>query len=249
MRIVLFSGTTEGRELSECLAALGADVLVSVATEYGSEEQGRIPGVRTHVGPLTREEKIELLRKADLCIDATHPYATHVTASVRDACASAGCEYRRLLRDKTPIEETAVVTVKSAAQAAQWLQNTEGNILLTTGAKELQSYAALGVDRLYPRVLPSHEALRACEALGIPHRNIIAMQGPFTREMNEATIRQFRIRYMVSKDGGSPGGFPEKAEAAKATGAQLVLIRRPEETGESFQQILDACKDRLSAAE
>ena len=32
MRIVIFSGTTEGRELSRKLAALGAEVTVCVAT-------------------------------------------------------------------------------------------------------------------------------------------------------------------------------------------------------------------------
>ena len=36
MRVVVFSGTTEGRVFSKQLAALGAEVLVSVATPLGA---------------------------------------------------------------------------------------------------------------------------------------------------------------------------------------------------------------------
>ena len=50
MRAVVFSGTTEGRAFSKQLGALGADVLVSVATDLGAEEQGSAPGVTVRDG-------------------------------------------------------------------------------------------------------------------------------------------------------------------------------------------------------
>ena len=231
MKIVIFSGTTEGRRLSKLLADAGAAVTVCVASEYGEEEQGSVPGVETRTGALTAEEKQTLLRGAALCVDATHPYARHVTASVKASCEAA-----------------EAVTVESAAEAAAWLQTREGRVLLTTGARELSAYAALDPERLIPRVLPSHESLAACETLGIPHRNIIAMQGPFSKELNAAMIRQYGVRYLVSKDGGGPGGFPEKAAAAKETGAQLIVLRRPEESGLLFDDVLDLCITRLRAA-
>lgn len=244
MRFVIFSGTTEGRELSRRLAEAGAQVTVCVASDYGSEEQGICPGIETRTGPLSAEEKQALLENAALCVDATHPYATHVTASVRAACEAAGVTYVRLLRQQSELDGATVFD--SAAEAAAYLARREGNILLSTGAKELAAYAALPPERLFPRVLPSHQSLAACEALGIPHRNIIAMQGPFTREMNEATLRQYAIAFLVTKDGGAPGGFPEKAAAAKATGAELIVLRRPEETGLSFAAVLALCLERLA---
>ena len=73
MKMLIFGGTTEGRELSRALAALGAEVCVCVASAYGGEEQGSAPGITTRVGPLTMEEKRRLLESAALCIDATHP--------------------------------------------------------------------------------------------------------------------------------------------------------------------------------
>ena len=155
-------------------------------------------------------------------------------------------EYLRLLR---PASETGdTLSFDSAAETAYWLSEREGRVLLTTGAKELSAFAALDPERLIPRVLPSHESLAACEALGIPHRNIIAMQGPFSQELNAAMIRQFGVRYLVSKDGGGPGGFPEKAAAAKETGTQLIVLRRPEESGLPFDAVLNLCITRLRAA-
>ena len=83
---------------------------------------------------------------------------------------------------------------------------------------------------------------------GIPHRNIIAMQGPFSKELNAAMIRQYGVRYLVSKDGGGPGGFPEKAAAAKETGAQLIVLRRPADSGFGFEEVLNLCKTRIRDA-
>ena len=245
MKIVLFGGTTEGRELSRRLAEAGAAVTVCVATEYGEEEQGRIPGIRIRTGPLSPDEKRALLKDAALCIDATHPYAKHVTVSVKAACEEAGVEYLRLLRP--PCDMEGAVIVEDAAEAAAYLLAHEGRVLLTTGAKELTAYAGLDPERLFPRVLPSHEGLAACEALGIPHRNIIAMQGPFSQALNAALIRQVGIRYVVTKDGGAPGGFPEKLAAAKETGARLIVLRRPEEDGLRFDEVLRLCMKRLGA--
>lgn len=241
MNILIFSGTTEGRRLSHLLAERGAEVTVCVATEYGCEEQGEAPGVTVLTGHRTVEEMTALLGGRDLCIDATHPYAVEVTKNIHLACAAAGVPCRRLLRERSG--DTDALAVDGAEEAARLLAGREGNILLTTGAKELPAFAGIAPDRLYPRVLPTKDSISACEAAGIPHRNILAMQGPFSTDLNEALIRQFHIAFLVTKDGGAAGGFPEKVQAAKNTGIELVLIRRPEETGECFEEISAACEE------
>ena len=130
-------------------------------------------------------------------------------------------------------------------EAARELARTEGNVLLTTGAKELGAFSPIAPERCYPRVLPTQEGIAACEAAGVPHRNIIAMQGPFSRALNEALIRQFEIHWLVTKDGGAAGGFAEKVQAAQSTGAQLVVLRRPPEQGQTAQEILNLCKEKM----
>ncbi|MBE6908502.1 MAG: precorrin-6A reductase [Ruminococcaceae bacterium] len=239
--IVVFGGTTEGRELSHLLAARGAAVTVCVATEYGAEEQGNCTGVTVLTGRKTRDEMAALLSGAAGCVDATHPYAVEASANIRDACEAARVPYLRLLRAAGDGAEANRIVVADAREAAAYLAGTTGNILLTTGSKELGAFAALDVGRLYPRVLPSREGIAACEAAGIAHRNIIAMQGPFSRELNEALIRQLQIRYVVTKDGGTAGGYPEKARAAAACGAELIVLRRPKEDGCTFEEAAAQC--------
>lgn len=180
MKIVVFSGTTEGRLFSRQLAAQGAEVLVSVATPLGAEEQGRLQGVTVHCGRLTPEEMTTLLQGAALCVDATHPYAVDATKNIRSACKTACIEYHRLLRAESPLPAGSMV-FPSAAHAAEFLANTCGNLLLATGAKELAAFSGIEPARLFPRVLPTPEGIAACEAAHIPHKNIIAMQGPFPR--------------------------------------------------------------------
>mgnify|MGYP000783554128 CR=1 FL=1 len=172
MRAVVFSGTTEGRAFSKQLGALGADVLVSVATDLGAEEQGSAPGVTVRAGRLEPEEMTALLQGADLCIDATHPYAVEATKNIKAAAEKAGVGYLRLLRPASPLPENCLV-FESAKQAAEALAAEEGNLLLATGAKELAQFAAVPPERLYPRVLPTLESIAACEAAGIPHLSLI----------------------------------------------------------------------------
>lgn len=244
MKTVIFSGTTEGRELSRAAAALGAEVTVSVATDLGAEEQGRVPGITVCAGRLDADAMAALLRTADLCVDATHPYAIEATRNIRAAAAAAGVEYHRLLRPASALPAGSVV-LQTAAQAAAWLADKPGNVLLTTGAKELPAFAQLAPARLYPRVLPTLAGITACEEAGIPHRNILAMQGPFSEELNRALMRQFAIAYLVTKDGGAAGGFAEKAQAAARCGVQMIVLRRPEEQGETARMILQRCRELL----
>ena len=238
MKILLFGGTTEGRILSRRLADCGAAVTVCVASEYGAEEQGAYPGIAVLTGRKSQQEMEALLPDTDVCVDATHPYAVEASHNIRAACEKAGVRYLRLLR--RPSEADGATFVADAAEAAARLRGGMGRVMLATGTKELPAFASLDASRLYPRVLPSPEGIAACEAAGVPHRNIIAMQGPFSQELNEALLRQYEIRSLVTKDGGAAGGFPEKARAARACGVELIVIRRPEETGMTMEEVMKA---------
>ncbi len=244
MRVVIFSGTTEGRTLSAETAAMGAQTVVCVATEYGRQLQQQIPGVQVLAGRMDARGMAAALAGADLCIDATHPYAADASRNIRAAAETAGVPCRRLLRRESPLPSGCVLA-DSAADAARFLQNTQGNILLATGAKELPAFSAVEPQRLYPRVLPAPESLAACERAGIPRGNVIAMQGPFSLALNAALIKQFCIRWLVTKDGGAAGGFAEKARAAQQNGAGLVVVRRPKEDGEDYDAIVKLCREMM----
>ena len=245
MRVLIFGGTTEGRRLARALSAMGHQVWVSVATPLGAEELAGLEDVSVLAGRRSGGEMDALLSRGfHRCVDATHPYAVQATREIGAACARAGVPLRRLLRPESPLPAGSMVFA-SAAHAAGFLARTQGNVLLATGAKELSAFAVLEPARLFPRVLPTREGIAACEGADIPHKNIIAMQGPFSYALNRALMEQFAIRFLVTKDGGAAGGFEEKARAAQDTGAQLIVIRRPAEQGETAEQILTHCKEML----
>ena len=165
----------------------------------------------------TAEMEAEMAGGYDVVVDATHPYAAQVSENIRAAAGAAGLPYERLLR---PREETGadVLWADSPEDAARLLAELPGNVLLTTGSKDLPIFARVPdfERRIWVRVLPSMDSLRAALELGYPAAHIICMQGPFSQEMNAATLRMMDGAVLVTKDTGRAGGFGEKAEAARA---------------------------------
>ena len=128
--------------------------------------------------------------------------------------------------------------MESTEEAAAFLSGTEGNIFLTTGSKELTKFTGIPdyKERLFARVLSIPSVIRSCAELGIEGKHLIGMQGPFSAEINEAMLRQFQCSYLVTKDTGLAGGFPEKMEACQRCGVTPVIIGRPlKEEGLSLQ--------------
>ena len=241
--ICVFAGTTEGRELAEFLAGQPVQATVCVATEYGETLLPEAENVTVLAGRIPVEDIIRMLQETrfDLVIDATHPYATSITESICTACRETKTEYLRLLR-RSSQQRADVVCVENAAAAAAFLARTQGNILLTTGSKELTAYSSIPdfAQRVYARVLPMDASLAACREAGLKAAHIIAMQGPFSEEMDLATLRFADAAWMVTKDGGEAGGFPAKVSAARKAGAGLVVIGRPpQREGLPFTTVLD----------
>lgn len=234
---LIFSGTTEGRTLSEKLTASGISHIVCVATEYGGLVMEPSDHADVRTGRMTALEMYDLIKsEAGKVFDATHPYAHDVSHNILTACRAADHEYVRILRktDSELFPEDADIHLfDSAASCAEALKTTEGNILLTTGSKELGVYSNdEGIrSRLYARVLPSHESIALCEEAGLNGKQIIAMQGPFSMETDLALIRQFDIKVLVTKSSGIAGGAPDKVRAAARAGIPVYMIGRPDEEG------------------
>ncbi len=248
-KICIFGGTTEGRKLAEFLSGQPCDVMVCVATDYGQTLLPEAEHVSVSARRLPVGEIVSLLteHRFDLVIDATHPYAQSITKSIARACRETETLRWRLLRSASGVspEHTYMETV---SDAAAFLSETEGNILLTTGSKELAGFSQLPgfSERVWARVLPLQSSLDACAQAGLPASHIFAMQGPFSEAMNAAMLRTIGAQYLVTKDGGTPGGFEEKESAAKSAGARLVVIGRPpEEEGLSLSKTISALCTRF----
>lgn len=228
--IIVFAGTTEGCDISNFLAEHQIHVLACVATDYGSKSLKENEYLKIHAGRLTELEMEALLneKKPEMVLDATHPYAAEVTENIRTACQNTGLEYRRVLREAGAYQDQAVYVPDTQA-AIEFLEGTEGNILLTTGSKELGKYTALSDagERIYARVLSLPSVMETCKGYGFEGKHLIGMQGPFSMELNAAMLRQFDCKYLVTKDTGKAGGFQEKIDAALSCGTVPVIIGRP----------------------
>ena len=249
--VLLFGGTTEGRELAARLAVRGQRTILCVATDYGREvlepELLANPCLDVRIGRMDAEEMRRLILEEEpgLVVDATHPYADQVTRNVREACEKTGRKCLRCLRPQSGAEspEGGVVRVPSVQAAVEWLAARDGTILVTTGSKELAAFSQLPdfATRVYARVLPTLPSLSACLDQGLSGRHIIAMQGPFSEETNRSQLEEFNCRFLVTKDTGDIGGFREKVRAAGEAGAVALVIDRPEtERGLSAAQGLSA---------
>ncbi len=249
-RVVLFAGTIEGRTLSEYLSSQGVPVIACVATEYGETLMAENPCLTVRRGRMDREEMVRFLKEEspELAVDCTHPYAALVSANLSAACEETGTEYLRLIRESRELMGDEAVCVASVDEAVEYLKGTEGNILATTGSKELAKYTAIPdyKTRVFARVLSTGEVASACEKLGFCGKNLICMQGPFSEELNTAMLRQFHCTYLVTKETGKAGGFEEKIRAAKKAGAQVVLVGRPpEQEGKTSEQVIEYLKERF----
>ena len=234
--VLIFAGTTEGRELAAWLSSKDIHCTVSVATEYGSLLMLPDENIEVLQGRMTHEQMEVLCNKRNFTcvVDATHPFARIVSEEIQQACKKTSVPYLRLARNcKTfndSAENSSVVYFSSVEEASSWLNEQSGIIFLTTGCKELEAISRCIDDkeRLYARVLPSVESLEACIKNGITGKHIIAMQGPFSKEMNALVLKEINATFILTKETGLAGGYEEKITAAKECGCTAVVIKNPE---------------------
>lgn len=249
-KLCVFAGTTEGRRLVEFLREQDALITACAATEYGGELIEPSERITVLTGRMDEPHMEDLFasERFDLVIDATHPYASAVTENLMQACLNTNTEYLRLERGGTGSPQSAVC-VPDAAAAVEYLNGTVGNILLTTGSKELCEFSSTEdfAERAFARVLPVESSISACREAGLKPSHILAMQGPFSVGMNAAMIKSVNAAYVVTKDSGKAGGFEEKALAAMKAGAKLIVIGRPESgaLGSSFGETLELLEKRF----
>ncbi len=234
---LIFAGTTEGREIALFFNGCRIVSNVYTATEYGVEVLPDMEYVNKYAGRMTFEQMVSLFKSMEhediIIIDATHPYAGIVTDNLYKAGCETNTPYYRLLRPST--YDSNGKTFESIEDAVEYLKTTTGSILLATGSKELAKYKGIGdMSRLFPRVLPDRDVISAILDLGYMQKNIICMQGPFSLEMNTATLRQINASFLVTKDTGRAGGFDEKLQAANQAGAELIVIGRPKEKTKGY---------------
>ncbi|MBP5155562.1 MAG: precorrin-6A/cobalt-precorrin-6A reductase, partial [Clostridia bacterium] len=148
-KICLFAGTSEGRKLAAALAG-EYELFVCVATEYGELLLDGTEGINVHTGRMDEAEMEDFFAGHGFAriIDATHPFAAEATKNIRAAAEAKGIPCLRILRESDAKRGNAVY-LGSVREAAEYLEKTTGNVLVTTGAKEIGAYSPLGAERVW----------------------------------------------------------------------------------------------------
>ena len=214
---------------------------VSTATEYGKSVLGENEGIRVIPGRMDQSKMRAFIRENNigLAVDATHPFARQVTENICAACEEEKIKYVRCLRERETNDpadhagETSdgrPISAASVEEAVEYLKKTGGNVLISTGSKELHLYTRIKdyKERCFARVLSTQEAVAEAVRLGFEGKHLIAMQGPYSEELNLAMLKHINAAYFVTKESGGAGGFEEKEKGGAESRGGTYRDRAPE---------------------
>lgn len=226
--IWVIGGTKDSRDFIESFP-FKEKLVVTTATEYGGKLLENIEDIKVFCKRLDLEGMNKFIEENNIekIIDLSHPYAEEVSRNAIESSKVKEIDYIRFERENL-VSEDGVIEFSELDIMIKYLEELEGNILVTLGSNNLHKFQNIkNKSNIYFRILPKWEMIKKTEDLGVLPKNIIAMQGPFSKELNVAMMRQLNIKYIVSKKGGNTGGEREKIDSAKEIGAISIMLSRP----------------------
>lgn len=227
--IWVIGGTKDSRDFLEKIVKSTTDIIVTTATEYGGKLLENLP-VKTLCKKLTYSMMVDFVKEnsIDKIVDLSHPYAMEVSQNAIDISKELQIEYFRFEREEISFLPQKYIEFDNIESLVEYLEGVEGNILVTLGSNNIPHFSELkNLKNFYFRILPKWDMVKKCEDVGVLPKNIIAMQGPFSKNMNKAMIEQYDIKYLVTKQAGDTGGEREKIEAADEMNIEVVFLTRP----------------------
>lgn len=255
--VLVLGGTSDSIKICDLINKRGFcnRYILSVTTEYGKKLAEGV-AKKINLGKMSMEDMEDFImkNKISFIIDATHPYAAEVSKNAIEAAKNTDTGYIRYER-KSLIEDISYdgcIFADSIEEMCEKVNRGSYNrILIGTGSKNLAKYREnINAAELFPRVLPTSEVILECENMGFNADNIIAMKGPFSKNMNKEMIKHYKIDLMLTKESGVEGGFLEKIDACEEMGIDVIVLKRqrmyyPNQTSDlkDIDSILDIWKD------
>lgn len=228
--IWIVGGTSDTRVLLDKLSEkLGLDnIIVSVTTEYGKKLLADYK-VRISEKILDKKEILDFIMENDInkIIDTSHPYAENISANILELIKNQNIEYFRYERKKTEISlGKEFETLESMVEYIN-VNLKDKNIISTLGTKSLEGLSKIKNNKVYVRFLPTAKSIETAEKYGFLPKQILAIQGPFSENMEKEFLKFYGITHLLTKDSGEAGGTNEKLSASKELGVEVLTLGRP----------------------
>ena len=227
--IWVIGGTKDSRDFLKKIVNSTPDIIVTTATEYGGKLLENLP-LKVVCKKLTYPMMLDFVKSEgiDKIIDLSHPYAMEVSQNALNVSKEMEIEYFRFEREEISLLPQKYSEFDNIEELIKYIEEVEGNILVTLGSNNIPHFSQIkNLNNCYFRILPKWDMVKKCEDVGIFPKNIIAMQGPFSKNMNKAMIEQFNIKYLITKQAGDTGGEREKIESADEMGVEVIFLTRP----------------------
>ena len=230
----MIAGTGEGPLLAGELLARGWRLRVSVVSPGARLAYPRATGLEVMVGALEGagawRSALEAARAEGdpflWLLDASHPFATRVSAAVAAACKDRA---ETLLRLRRPLlAAPGATTLPAVHHLADQLAPGE-RLLLAIGARHLATAIRHSPQACHhSRVLPHPRALQEALRAGLPSHRLACVHPTVDGAVERALCEHWGINAILCRQSGS------RAEEAwirihEALGLRLLLLRRPPE--------------------
>lgn len=236
MKILLLGGTKDSTNIIQHIKEkYDAYILTTTTTEYGGKLAEKAGSDEVISRPLLKDEITDLIKKQsfEILIDATHPFAEHITKTSVSIPNELNLTYIRFERPTTNLENidtSHIHYVNSFDDAGKLIKKEfkEGNVLHFAGANTMEDIMKyVSADRFYPRILKVESSIVKCEKLGVDPSHIIPMNGAASIEENIELMEKYDASVMITKESGDIGGVIEKIQAANEKDVAVVMIQRP----------------------
>ena len=225
MTVLILGGTAEARELAAALAAEAHDVVTSLA---GRVRDPALPVGRLRIGGFGGVDGLaDYLRTNAISavVDATHPFATTISANAAAAAERAGTPLVRLERPGwAGHPQAGSWTWVSNVAAARDAGEPSCRPFLTIGRQSLQTFLPWAERPVTARVVdPPDFTLPASWRL-------LTSRGPYSYLDEQQILIDHGIDLLITKDSGG-SHTAAKLDAAADLGVDAVIIARPMRAG------------------
>lgn len=221
MTLLLLAGSGQARVIAEAL-----DQLSTIASLAGATRTPRQLSVPTRHGGFGGEEGfLRFLKdnKITAVLDATHPFANHISHRTARLCKSRGLPFCQYLRPKWSPETGDIWhDIEDETEVAA-LATKGDTIFLATGRQTLYRYENLSHCRLICRQIDPPES-----DFPFPNGAFLVGRPPFSIDDEIALFRRLNVDWLVVKNAG--GEAPRsKLNAARVLGLPVIMIKRPQQ--------------------